>query len=110
MSTAMERNGRPSKLSSVQRAEACRLYRSGWSVRRLARRYGMGFSTVSKVLRKAGVEMRPRGPRDIAYVDPIWGRLAYLMYRPREFVGFSGNENSGRSRSTTRIDLGSPPE
>jgi DNA-binding transcriptional regulator LsrR (DeoR family) len=46
-------------------AEAAVLYEAGWSSGRLAERYDVGADTVLKVLRRAGVAVRPRrgGPR-----------------------------------------------
>ncbi|MHB1008163.1 MAG: helix-turn-helix domain-containing protein [Propionibacteriaceae bacterium] len=47
----------------VGRAET--LYRSGWSLARIGEELGVNASTVMNVLKRAGVEMRPRqgGPR-----------------------------------------------
>jgi len=39
---------------------ATRLYRSGWSLARVGEEFGVNASTVMKVLKREGVEMRPR--------------------------------------------------
>lgn len=114
-------SGPARRMTDLQVEEAVRLYADDWSVRRLGRRYGMSVGGISHVLRKAGVQMRPRGnpnpnfwqlsdeerAESCVWVDPIWGRLGYLMYEKRDRRGFSHN---GGSRSGSRIDLGSPPE
>jgi hypothetical protein len=45
-------------LCGAQVAEACRLYPNGWSLARLAERYGVDDMTVRRYLLQAGVVMR----------------------------------------------------
>ena len=52
-------------LSGAQVAEACRLYPEGWSLARLADRYGVDDMTVRRYLLQAGVVMRSPHERPI---------------------------------------------
>jgi uncharacterized protein YjcR len=45
-------------MSAVLLAEAVRLYGEGWSLQRLAERYGCDPETVRQQLRSSGVQMR----------------------------------------------------
>jgi hypothetical protein len=47
-------------LDREQAAEAVRLYREGWSSRRLGERFEVTAGTVLTVLRRAGTSIRPR--------------------------------------------------
>jgi transposase len=38
-------------------------YQAGATVRELAKKYGVAYSTIAHDLRLAGIERRPRGPR-----------------------------------------------
>ena len=55
-------------LDEEQAGETARLYEAGWSSCRLAEQFAVSADTILKVVRRAGVEIRPRrgGPR------PTW--------------------------------------
>jgi hypothetical protein len=56
---------RRGRLSTKDVREAARLYEEGWSSGRLAEKFDVSADSVLKVLRRAGVAIRPRrgGPR-----------------------------------------------
>ena len=45
-------------LTEEQKVEAERLYLEGWSLRRLAERYGRDYETIRRNLKKRGVQLR----------------------------------------------------
>lgn len=51
---------RRGRLTSDEIREAARLYEQGWSSGRLAERFDVSADSVLKVLRRAGVAIRPR--------------------------------------------------
>jgi hypothetical protein len=54
----VSRRGR--KLTDEQVTEAVELYRTGWSLQQLGKRYGIYPQSVSYRLKRAGVQLRPR--------------------------------------------------
>ena len=67
----MGQNFMRGKLSPAERAEVQRLGREGnYSSRQLAARFGVGKSTILRVLRGQGVPVTPRGPAPKVQQDP----------------------------------------
>jgi transposase-like protein len=83
-------------------AEAVALYRAGMPYKDVARQMGVPQETVRRALRAAGVEMRRRGKPRLA-VDPVWGKLGHIMYRPRTPEEIRGFE---LKPGQVRVDLG----
>lgn len=61
--------------------DAKRLYESGLNLDEVARRCGVGRSTVAKRLREMGVVIRPSGSRFVHILDEERLRALYLVHR-----------------------------
>lgn len=56
---------KPPALQPDEVDEATKLYRAGWTLEKIARRYGVGNNTVRSHLMTMGVRMRARGRQSL---------------------------------------------
>ena len=77
--------------------EAKRLYESGLTISQVARRFGVGKTTVGKRLRKMGTVIRPSGSRFLSTLNKE--RLRALYVRDRRSIKSIANE-TGCSQGT----------
>jgi hypothetical protein len=98
--------GRRRVLTEDQVAEAAQLYAEGWGLGKLGWLYGVSHMSVKRALERVGVTLRPPpAPIRPRWRDPIWGSLAWLMYRER---GPGDEQLPADYVPKVRVDLGSP--
>lgn len=61
--------------------EAARIYAAGYTIRSIAELLDVGITTVNNALRRAGVELRPRGRRPTGRTVAMRATAAYWLAR-----------------------------